>query len=203
MVAHKIDKAWFRTQMERIGYTQNEFARLLGIDRGAWSKTLAGIRKMTDAERVKAAKVFGVELHELLPHVGVPVHVPGARVEVRESVGKGYAAGSVGGIVEAPVGEVTFTPDGLLADQVLLVVQGDAFLDGWAVECRPAERSATPTREMEAAIVQLPDGRMLLRKVRAGFSPGRFDLGPVFGFGSQQNDVEIVGVVPVVGLKRL
>lgn len=201
---HKIDRAWFRARMEDRGYTQNEFARLLGLDRGAWSRTLSGKRKMTDEERVKAASAFGVELQELLPRVGVPLHLPRGKASVVEvPAATGAGGGRVVGTVDAITGEVTLPPEALAAPVALLAIQHDPFYAGWVLTCRPGDVASAPDDEALACIVQLRDGQRLLRKVRPGFTPGRFDLGPVFGFGIQENDVEIAGVIPVEALRRV
>lgn len=46
-------------------------------------------------------------------------------------------------------------------------------------------------RESWIGIAVLADGRALLRIIRSGSKPGRFDLLPVFGLGDRENDVEI------------
>jgi transcriptional regulator with XRE-family HTH domain len=186
---HKIDKGWFLARQQDLGMSGTEFAKRLGMDKGSWSRTLAGSRKMTDEEKVKAAKIIGVPLHELLPHVGLPVRAPGHDV-------------GVAGIVDGD-GEVTFDRRGITAPEAMLLIHDNRFLDGWGVVCRPAQLSATLSGEYLMGIVQTKDGRRLLRTVRPAARAGRFDLGPVFGFGIAETDVEIVGVVPVEGIRRV
>lgn len=189
MTSHTIDKAWFLARQTDLKMSGTEFARRLGMDKGSWSRTLAGNRKMTDEEKVKAAKIIGIPLHELLPHVGLPVRAPGHDV-------------AVAGIVDGE-GEVTFDRRGLTAPEGLLLIHDNRFLDGWGVVCRPAQLSASLSGEYLMGVVQTKDGRRLLRTVRPAARAGRFDLGPVFGFGIVETDVEIVGVIPVEGIRRV
>lgn len=202
----KIDRLWFDHRTQDLGFSQTEFARRIGLDKGSWSRTLAGTRKMTDDEKKKAARVLGVQLRELLPHVGLPVERdvagPGTTTDIVESAAP-VVTPRLAGTVDAVAGQVHFDHGGLALPLVELQVVGDPWLTGYIVTCEPAGVSATPSSEYEAGIVQLRDGRMLLRKVRAGFAPGLFDLGPFFGFGGQENGVEILGVIPVVGVRRV
>lgn len=198
---HKIDEKWLRLHISRKDYSLRGFAAALGMDPSALHALLKGKRKVQLEEVEAIRSLLGVPLAEVLTKVGgLKLDMPGAKVEVRPAA----AAAPVGGSVDALTGEVKFAPTGesKAADVVALNMTGDPFLESWRVLCAPGDVSATLAAGMDTAIVRTRDGRTLLRKIRPAFAPGRFDLGPVFGFGAREDGVEVVGIIPVRGMGR-
>jgi hypothetical protein len=201
----KIDEKWFRLMVDRSGHSLRSFAGAVGIDPSAFLRTLKGKRRLQldEAERIARVMGQGVEVADVLAHAGVKLQVPGMPAAAVKVVAKGGQA-PVGGTVDAVDGSVTFTPSKASgsAAVVALTIEGDPFLSGWHVLCAPGDVSSDIGGGMDAGIVQTVDGKVLLRKIRPAFAKGRYDLGPVFGFGGRENDVEVVGVIPVMGLER-
>jgi hypothetical protein len=189
-----------RLMVDRSGHSLRSFAGAIGVDPSAFLRTLKGKRRLQMDEAERMAGVMGVDVSDVLEHAGLKLRLPGA-ASVRV-VSKGATA-PVGGLVDAVDGSVRFAPNRATAksDVVALTVEGDPFLAGWRVLCSPGEVSAD-VGDTDAGIVQTADGQLLLRKIRPAFAKGRYDLGPVFGFGGRENDVEVVGVIPVIGLER-
>lgn len=197
----KIDGKWFRLQFEQRGFSMREFARRVKLDIGSLSRTLSGARKFVVEDADLWAGVLQVPVSEVLAHVGVKkLALDNARVDVRAA----DAAPPLGGSIDAATGVVTFKPtfESAGADLVAMEVTGDPFLTSWRVICRPSDVQATG-EGLDVGIVRLHDGKMVLRKIRPSFVSGRYDLGPVFGFGDREDDVEIVGVIPVTAMRRL
>ena len=197
---HKIEAAWFRQQFERNGLSMREFAKRVKLDIASLSRTLAGTRKFVVEDADRWASVLGVPVEDVLAHVGVKrLSLAKARTEVVPAL----PLPPLAGVIDAATGVVTFHPtfESAGADLVAMAVVGDPFLTGWHVLCRPTDVQATG-EGIELGIVRLANGQMVLRKIRPSFLSGRYDLGPVFGFGDRDNDVEIVGVIPVTAMRR-
>ena len=202
-MTNKIDDKWMRLMIDRSGHSLRSFAGAVGIDPSAFLRTLKGKRRLQLDEAQRMAGVMGVDVSDVLAHAGVKLRVPGTNGATAKVVAKAGPA-PIGGRVDAADGSVVFAPTKASASAqiVALAIVGDPFLEGWRVLCEPGEVLATPGAGVDAGIVQTKGGKLLLRKVRPAFAKGRYDLGPVFGFGGRENDVEVVGVIPVVGLER-
>lgn len=200
----KIDEKWFRLHIDRAGYSLRQFAVKVGLDPSGLQRTITGKRRLQLDEAQRVADVLGKELSEVLAHAGLKIKAGDVGQGVKATVVQEPAKAPLGGVVDAATGEVRFIPtkDSAGAAVVALAIQGDPFMDGWRVLCQPGDVGTAPSDELEAGIVQTKDGKLLLRKIRPSFAAGRYDLGPVFGFGGRENDVEVVGVIPVVGLER-
>lgn len=201
---HKIDAKWLRLNIGRKDYSLRAFARAMGIDPSGLQAILRGDRKVQLPEVETIARLLEQPVAEVLQRVGLKVDLgpayPGGRGEVVHTDGQA----PLGGTVDATTGEVKFSPTGESKDAavVALAMIGDPFLESWRVLCAPGEVSARLEAGMDTAIVRTRDGRTLLRKIRPAFAPGRFDLGPVFGFGAREDGVEVVGIIPVRGMGR-
>lgn len=205
----RIDDKWLRLQIDRANYSLRGFAEAIGMDPASLQRTLKGARRLQLDEAQKIADVLSAngvptDLTAVLAHAGLNVKAAAAAAGVKAAIVKEPEKAPLGGVVDATTGEVRFIPtkDSRAAAVVALAIQGDPFMDGWRVLCQPSEVGAAPVDGLEAGIVQTREGKLLLRKIRPSFAAGRYDLGPVFGFGGRENDVEVVGVVPVVGLER-
>lgn len=70
-----VDKRWFEQSMERQRLSQNEVARLLGIDGGALSRALNDKREMRANEIVKIASILKETPAAVLEHITVGTSV--------------------------------------------------------------------------------------------------------------------------------
>lgn len=200
-----LDDKWFRLMTDRAGESQRSLAAKMGLDPASWTRVLQGKRRLQLDEAERLAGLLGVAVEEVLRHAGLRLEVPAGRGHVVQ--GPGDPLPSIGGTIDAD-GLVVFS--GLTGkttprDAVrALTITGDPFLEGKHVLYAPGDVAATPEGDQEIGLVQLSDGRVVLRKIKPAFQPGRFDLGPALGFGgrgSREDDVEIVGVIPVLGLR--
>lgn len=200
----KIDEKWMRLMVDRAGHSLRSFAGAVGIDPSAFLRTLNGKRRLQLEEAQRMAGIMGVDVADVLAHAGMKLQAPGLPSGATAKVVAKDGAAPLGGRVDAADGSVMFAPTKASASAavVALAIEGDPFLAGWRVLCAPGEVSATVGEGMDAGIVQTASGQLLVRKIRPAFAKGRYDLGPVFGFGGRENDVEVVGVIPVLGLER-
>ncbi|WP_426271558.1 helix-turn-helix domain-containing protein [Dyella kyungheensis] len=199
---HPIDAKWFRLMFDRANVTQNAVAQAVGVDKSSMSKMLNGERRIQVAEIKKLARILDLSEEEVYRHAGhIERAAAGTGAQVIVSPAK--PATVAGGVIDAASGEVTFNGRSDAADAVTLQVIGDPFLANVRIVCRPSEVSTPSGAAVDFGLVQLADGRVMLRKFKPSFVAGRFDLGPVLGFGARTEDVEIVGVIPVSGLERV
>lgn len=201
LTVNTVDEKWLRLMIGRADYSLRGFARAVDMDIASVSRTITGKRKIQLPEILRWASVLGVPKEEVLSHVGMPVEVP-APAGMSATVRAARERAPAGGTVSAATGEATFAkaPRSPRAAIVALEVVGDAFMAGWRVLCAPADVTAAPAGE-GVGLIRMKDGRVLLRKFRPGFTAGRYDLGPALGMGEREDDVAIVGVIPVVALE--
>ena len=195
-----LDVLWFRRAFDDAGLSQNEVAARIHMDRSAFSRTLWGARRLQLNEAKRLASVLGVSQAELLSHAGgttAPVDVAGASTAVVST--SGLVAAPLGGMVKASTGAVQFLdmlPD---ASVLALAVQGDESLAGQHLLINSDITSpASATKGM--GVLQLSNGRLVVGKFKPAFEPGRFDIGPVLGFGRRVDSVGIVGLYELVGM---
>jgi transcriptional regulator with XRE-family HTH domain len=202
---HPIDAKWFRLMFDRANITQNAVAQAIGIDKASMSKMLSGGRRIQVAEIKKLARILDLSEEEVYRHAGhIERAAAGTGAQVAVSPAKPVSAIPVaGGVIDAASGEVSFNAKGAEGEVVALQVIGDPFLAKVRIVCQPSEVSTPSGAAVDFGLVQLTDGRVMLRKFKPSFVAGRFDLGPVLGFGARMEDVEIVGVIPVSGLERV
>lgn len=206
---HKFDEKWLRLHIDRKGYSLRSFAKAIktsitpeGMDPSAFHGLLLGKRRVQLEEVEAIARLLEQPVSEVLRRAGVKLDlpIPGATAQVMRVADQA----PLGGSVDALTGEVRFRPTDESKDAAIvgLAIEGDPFLTDWRVLCAPGEIATTLEAGMDTAIVRTRDGRVLLRKIRPAFAPGRFDLGPVFGMGAREDGVEVVGVIPVKGMSR-
>ena len=200
-----IDEKWFRLMADRAKESQRSLAGKIGLDPSSWLRVLQGKRRLQLNEADRVAMVLNVPVEEVLRHAGLRIDVPAGRGHVVQ--GPGDPLPSIGGTIDAD-GLVVFSGlEGRVTptDAVrALTITGDPFMEGRHVLYAPGNVSATPGSAQEVGLVKMPDGRVILRKIKPAFSPGRFDLGPALGFGgrdSREDDAQIVGVIPVLGIR--
>jgi len=189
-----VDTKWFVDAMAAAGLSQNETAARIKMDRGSFSKTLRGIRRLQAPEMAALAKVLGVDVGDVFAHSGA-LGKPG-KTKAPSLLPPGGP--SLVGTLSWPSGEVDWTlgePDGAFA---LRVTGG--LLDGALVHGRPGDLDADGIHQ---GIVVLEDGRVLFRKFRKSFAKGRFDLAETFEMGFREDDVRVQKVFEVVGIGQI
>lgn len=187
-----IDTQWFTNAMAAVKLSQNEVAARMGMDRGAFSKTMRGLRRIQVAEIKPLAFVLQQTEEEVYRRSGAIGAIAPARLP---------AAVANRGTIQWPSGDVSFTGGAPTGRFSLNVVGG--LLDGADVVCQPGDESVLTSDAVRMGIVVLKDGRVLFRKFRKSFAKGRFDLAEVFEFGAREDDCEIAKVFEVVGMTGL
>ena len=194
-----MDRRWFRQAFERVGLSQNEVAARIGMDRGAFSRTMRGLRRIQVAEMKQLASVLGVTEEDVLRHAGGKTdafllgHRAGAALQ------SGASAAPVAGSVDALTGRVILHPVLPSAPVLALAIVGDDFLEGRRLLVN-GDLTAPGSAARDLGVLQLDDGRMIVGKFKPGFTAGRFDVAPVLGFGTRLDDVAIVGLYELVGM---
>jgi transcriptional regulator with XRE-family HTH domain len=189
-----VDTKWFVQAMAAAGLSQNETAARMKLDRGSFSKTLRGIRRMQAPEMAALARVLGVDVGEVFTRSGA-LGKPG-RAKLPSVLPAGAA--TLVGTLSAPQGVVDWTmgePDGPFT---LRVVGG--LMDGAVLHGQPGDLDADGIHQ---GIVVLEDGRVLFRKFRKSFAKGRFDLAETFEMGFREDDVRVQKVFEVVGIGQI
>jgi transcriptional regulator with XRE-family HTH domain len=183
---YKVDVLWFRKQLERAGLSHNGFAALMGQDKGAMSRKLSGKQRITFPDAQAMAKLLGCPLADVTKAGKVPV----TPLPAAPSTGSVDANGGIDAAFSIKPPVAGQRPDTAV----------DVPLPGMQDPMRMAI-SRTPTRLAELrtsvlGVVFLADGRKLLRIVRPGSIPGRYDLLPAMGLGERENDVEVTRLYP-------
>lgn len=193
-----LDLLWFRRAFADAGLSQNEVAAKIGLDRSAFSRTMLGKRRIQVEEMKRLASVLGVSQDEILRHAGgKSAKIPLIGRAVAEVVDGTRAP--VAGAVDALTGVVQLLPVLPSGGTLALAIRGDDFLDGRHLLVS-GDLSSPASAAKHMGVLQLDDGRLLVGKFKPGFTKGRFDVGPVLGFGGRVDDVGIVGLYELVGM---
>lgn len=157
--------SWLRDGMRLRDVTQEKMGEVLSLQQNQISKMVRGVRDITAIEAAKAARFLNIPMPgeintlEVMGYVGAGAEVipindgdPLSTVEVDFPVPRGSVAAIVRGDSMYPIFE----------DGDLVAYGGDHL---------PPERALGST-----CVVQLADGRMLIKKIRRGTQPGLFTL---------------------------
>lgn len=193
-----VNTAWFRAKLEDKRLSQRQLARMVGMDASAMSLMLRGKRGMSVEEAGSVARVLGVATEEVIRQAGVNVTVHKSESNVRVAgwidghgqVHEGKALGPA--VVAAP-------PNISGEDCAALRIQSGDHLDGWVVYYRPG-RVVSLEVLGQMCIVELPDGRKLMRSVQRGYEPGFYTI---FGWLNEaRENVRLVSAAPVLWMKQ-
>jgi len=157
---------WLKRAIDETDVTQTELARRTGLTPGKVSLIISGKRQLKDGEAFKVSEALNYPLpneNRIIPvmgYVGAGAEViPVSGNDALHEVDMGY-----------PI------PPGLIG----VIVRGDSmfpiFEDGDLVAYRGEELTPEQAIGQEACVVQLADGRILIKKVRMGSQPGLFTL---------------------------
>jgi transcriptional regulator with XRE-family HTH domain len=192
-----LELLWFRRAFERAGMSQNEVAARIGLDRSAFSRTLKGLRRLQIAETKQLASVLGVSQEDILRHAGgktASFKLGSSSAEILSTTRAPLA-----GNVDALTGVATLQAALPHASVLALAIVGDAYLASHQLLIQ-GDLTAPGSAAKDMGVLQLDDGRMIVGKFKPGFTVGRFDVGPVLGFGTRLDDVAIVGLYELVGM---
>lgn len=142
------------------------------------------------------ARILGVEVAEILAHAGVRVSPAGERTVPL----LGWVDGE-GEVHLLPIDDERVpAPLDLPCDSAAVRIQAGsgAFqpIDGWLYYCR-APAAPTPDMLGTYAVAQIKNGVALMRFVRRGYRPGRYNLFSPMSAISVEN-VELEWAAPVV-----
>lgn len=194
-----LDGKWFRLMIGRKEISLREFCRQIDMDPSAFHRVLTGHRRLQLNEVETIASVLAplVTVEEVLAHAGLALDEPrGASVRLVDQMPMSPLGGSID-----PTGLVVFSGGNPRVDVLALEMTGDPFMEGKYVLYRPGDIARYPDSGLDVGLIKMPDGRVVFRKIKPGFTPGKWDLGPALGFGEREADVEIGGVIPVVGVR--
>lgn len=181
-----VNTLWFRNLLRDRYTTANTVADRLGWHRSEFSRKLNGHRPFTFEDCEALARLLDVPMQDVLAAANVKAH----RAPPPPLLGRVDLDG-------------VFTPvtDGAkprVRDQGSIEVPLPGMSRPMLVPVLVAMSSPEGLKDSLPGVAVLADGRALLRVIRTGSRPGRYDLLPAFGLGSRENDVEIVGVHWVV-----
>jgi transcriptional regulator with XRE-family HTH domain len=154
----------------QLGWTQEKAAERMGTTRNQITKLEASKRRLSDVWIERAAKAFGVDPGELVSDNVKTVHLVGY-------VGAGAMAAFFGE-GQGENDEVD-APEGATEDTVAVEIRGESLgelFDRWLIFYDDVRRPLTADLIGHLCVVGLPDGRILVKKVRRGQLEGRFTL---------------------------
>jgi transcriptional regulator with XRE-family HTH domain len=190
---------WFRQAFEHARLSQNEVAARIGMDRSGFSRTMRGMRRIQVDEMKRLAAVLGVTEEDVLRHAGGKTASFRAGAHAAMELRSGTDEAPLAGSIDALTGRAVLHPVLPAAPVLALAIVGDDFLEGRRLLVN-GDLTAPGSAARDLGVLQLADGRMVVGKFKPGFTAGRFDVGPVLGFGTRLDDVAIVGLYELVGM---
>lgn len=162
----QLDRDWLREKLSEKRGLRAELARHLGIENDKVSKILAGTRQVQASELPKILSFFGEQLTEA------------RKVPVVGYVGGGAEIYPIDDHMKGDGLEHVDAPPGAGRNAVAVVVRGDSMLpkyeDGDVLIYDDHEDPAALINK--TCIVQLEDGRLLVKRLRRGVAPGSYTL---------------------------
>jgi transcriptional regulator with XRE-family HTH domain len=168
-------------RLER-SWTHEKAAEKMGVSRSQYIKLERGERRLTEQYIDQAANAFGVSPAEIIAE-----HSGGVVPKV------GYVgAGQIVVPFEADESEYVEAPPDAMAGTVAVEVRGESMLpayeDGWLIYY---SRRLPPDEMLnKRAVVQLADGRILVKTVRRGSTPGYWNLGSLNAYDIEDQVIE-------------
>jgi transcriptional regulator with XRE-family HTH domain len=188
-----IDTKWFKDRIADKRMSQRGLARALGIDSGALSLTLRGLRGMKMTEAADIARLLGVPVDEVIQHAGVRIDSKGERISVSAILDEHQE------VISIPKDE-TFDvpmPTGIVGECMAIQCRtagtSMAHCDGWIYFVRPPAR-VNPESIDKFSLAKVRNGLTTIAQVKRGYRPGRYNL---LGPASAQ-DVELEWAEPVL-----
>jgi transcriptional regulator with XRE-family HTH domain len=157
------------------GWTQDVAAEKMGTTRNQLAKLEGSARRLSDKWIQRAAEAFEVDQGEIVTERGRTVQVIGY-------VGAGAEA-HLYSDAQGPFDDVR-APANATDDTVAVIVRGDSlgsFFDRWLIFYDDVRRPVTPDLIGHLCVVGLPNGQVLVKKIKATRSRGLYHLVGQFG----------------------
>lgn len=180
-----VDVLWFRHAIADAHLSANGVAVLLGIQKSELSRKINGKRGLGIKDARGLSRELGKPLQDVLRAGNI-------------DTGTTLEAPVIGHLDDAG-GFVPRDPQPLAAlyGTILVPLPGMSQVLRVPVMMQAAA-NVRALKDSLPGLVTTADGRQLLRIIRSGSKPGKFDLLPAFGLGERENDVCIVSVNWVV-----
>jgi transcriptional regulator with XRE-family HTH domain len=171
-----IDSPWFVAKLAERKLSQRGLARFMGCDPASIHRLLQGKRPMRFDEASQLAGLLGVTVNDVISRAGIPVGA-GALVPI-----VGHVDGA--GVAEIDWGRSlgeTPSPGDLPANAVAAAMRTAGTLmdpmDGWILFFAPPEKGVPAEAVGRLCVARLAgDGLTMVRFVRRGYQPGRWNL---------------------------
>lgn len=194
MARYPVDREWFTLKLKEKGKSRRDVARLLGFDHSTISRAMRGDSPLRVDQAIALAGYFEVSLYELLRRAGAQPPEEGNTLPV---------AGSLNSAHEVRVRSlppVTSMPVFEKAAVCLICDDPHSLFYGWVYVYVPAPAPhIQPTAIGRLSVVELDNGRKLVRFLNPGIYAGRFDLMPLTG--AALLDQEVTAASPILHIR--
>lgn len=189
---HQPNSKWFRAVLAEKGILQAEVAKKAGMDKSALSKALSGKRRFTLKESTAIAQTLGLPISDLLAALGIALD---AQESNRSVEVEGWLDGQsalllrsreeAGGLRGQRTAPCPFPDRDIRVARIQSAGTEFDGLDGALVYWRESKAKGVDQNAIgRLALVQLGTGReeiRLLRVIRRGYAPGRYNLTSLAG----------------------
>lgn len=207
-----LNTVWFKTQLNRAGLSQREVAKSLGVHHSIISHIFSGRRKIQLDEAPKWADLLGVTVDEIMAQAGVKnvskSSTDSTKVEIKGSVDGDLRVHweklkSGMAFVHAPFKVIRGGKLGALRCQT----SGSPFdgYDGAILFYYVMKEGGIDPESVGRICLCMAqsgkqEGQFLVRVVKRGYEPGKFNLYKIDGKLSEES-VELKHATPVVWIK--
>lgn len=153
------------------GWTQTQAAEAMGTTRDMYTKLENGSRRLNSSWLAAAGSAFEVD--------------PGQIVAERDQVPLvGYVGAGAEAHYHGKLADEVDAPEDATENTVAVEVRGDSlgtFFDRWLIFYDDVRRPVTPDLVGPLCVVGLPDGRVLVKKIKPSRNRGLYHLFGQFG----------------------
>lgn len=203
---------WFKEQIRAAKLSQRQIAFKMDIDPSIISHTFNGRRRMTFEEAVKWAELLGQPLSVVALNAGIDVNASAPDHGLAQSLVLGdievigWVDGAftvVMGLAKGPKRVPNPSPtviDG--TDLVALRCQTGGFMDGALLYYRNNPDPGAFYESLErSCVVKIAGGKTVVRAIKRGYEPGRFNLHGAFSGEMLEESVVVEWASPVIWMK--
>lgn len=204
---HKVNVDWFKTQLKRVGLSQNKMAEILGISQPTVSHFFAGRRSMQLDEASKWALALKVPMEEVLTNSGIKVAKDSKKAKLMSIAGilgpnhvvdRDMAAFKASPHLKTAPNHTPY--DDVWGLRVRNLGPDYGLKDGSIVYFRTEVPGFDPNKLNALCVLKLKGGKHeMLREIRRGLEPGHFDL-LYFNGTLAEEAVQIEWATPVLGV---
>lgn len=170
----KINRNWFKTQLQTLNMSQRELGRRLGLNPAAIVLSMQGKRRFKAEELAEMSRIFGEPMEEIMRHLGIESHGVSEQISLEGVV-------TAGGIV-VPASHNKTIPAPHLAESLKVLrfeTKGTdyEFLHGWVIFYQPSPDTINPEAVGQLSVVRTNGNpSAIIRVIRRGLTSGRWDL---------------------------